>query len=160
MEIDRRTLMGWMGFTGGSAMGAPWLRNKIFGAGTDPMIDLPEPQTTPTRWETSAAKKREQTRDVTWLTHEPLNFLLRRGDHFDDEPEHYQRMIEPENIRRKSHRAFLRHIAQTIRRPVKTVLSVSPERDDVASLTFEEAGNTVKFTAPAMKVYSLIVVAQ
>ena len=51
-----------------------------------------------TRWEQSAAKKREMTKDVVWLTHEPLEFLLRRGDHFDDEPEHYARMYEPANL--------------------------------------------------------------
>jgi hypothetical protein len=40
------------------------------------------------------------------------------------------------------------------------VLWVSPERDDAVALTFQEAGNTVKFTAPAMKLYAMIVVAQ
>jgi hypothetical protein len=44
--------------------------------------------------------------------------------------------------------------------PVKSVLSVSPERDEAAPLSFKEEGNMVKFTAPAMKVYSMIVVAQ
>jgi len=53
-----------------------------------------------TRWERSAAQKNEQTRGITWLTHEPLDFLFRRGDHFDDESARYQRMIEPENLKR------------------------------------------------------------
>jgi Beta-galactosidase len=52
-----------------------------------------------TRWQKSAQKKRELTRDVTWLTHEPLEFLMRRGDHFDDEADRYQRMLEPDNIK-------------------------------------------------------------
>ncbi len=53
-----------------------------------------------TRWQRSAEQKREMVRDVTWLTHEPLAFLLRRGDHFDDEPARYQRMYTPENLKR------------------------------------------------------------
>lgn len=160
MEIDRRTLMGWMGFTGGSAMGAPWLRNKIFGAGTDPMIDLPEPQTTPTRWETSAAKKREVFQSIVSaisgglsvttgaLLTTVLELLIRRESR------------ETNFDRRNRTAPFSVTLRKQYDGPVKTVLSVSPERDDVASLAFEEAGNTVKFTAPAMKVFSLIVVAQ
>ena len=52
-----------------------------------------------TRWEVSARKNRELSENVTWLTHEPLDFLLRRGDHFDDEPDRYARMGNPENIK-------------------------------------------------------------
>jgi hypothetical protein len=44
--------------------------------------------------------------------------------------------------------------------PVKSVHLVSPEKEEAVPLTFQEAGKVVKFTAPAMKVYSLIVVAQ
>ncbi len=54
----------------------------------------------PTRWERSAQERRELGRGVIGLTHEPIEFLMRRGDHFDDEPEHYQQLCEPENIRR------------------------------------------------------------
>lgn len=53
-----------------------------------------------TRWQQRAQQKQEIIEDVTWLTHEPLEFLLRRGDHYDDEPEQYQRMCRPENIKR------------------------------------------------------------
>ena len=53
-----------------------------------------------TRWERSAEQKRALTKDVVWLTHEPLEFLLRRGDHFDDEPAHYARMYAPANLQR------------------------------------------------------------
>ena len=82
-------------------MGAPWLRKKMFAAEPASLgKDLAEPQGTPTRWDRSAAQKREQVRDITWLTHEPLNFLLRRGDHFDNEPEQYRKMLDPDNIRR------------------------------------------------------------
>ncbi len=46
-----------------------------------------------TRWQLRAQQKRELARDVTWLTHEPLEFLMRRGDHFDDEADRYQRHV-------------------------------------------------------------------
>jgi hypothetical protein len=57
-------------------------------------------QTAPTRWERSAEQKRALTKDVVWLTHEPLEFLLRRGDHYDDEPARYARMYDPANLQR------------------------------------------------------------
>ena len=60
---------------------------------------VPSPSTG-TRWQRSAQEKAELTKNVTWLTHEPLEFLLRRGDHFDDESAHYDRMYEPENLKR------------------------------------------------------------
>jgi hypothetical protein len=53
-----------------------------------------------TRWERSAQQKRDLAKDVTWFTHEPLEFLQRRGDHFEDEAIRYNRMYDPENIRR------------------------------------------------------------
>ncbi|HTB85138.1 MAG TPA: beta-galactosidase [Candidatus Sulfotelmatobacter sp.] len=53
-----------------------------------------------TRWERAAATNRQLTADIIWQTHEPLDFLLRRGDHFDDEPERYAHMGDPENIQR------------------------------------------------------------
>jgi hypothetical protein len=59
--------------------------------------DTAPPQT---RWERGAAEKRTKLKDVTWLTHEPIEFLMRRGDHFDDEPERYEKMLEPENLKR------------------------------------------------------------
>ncbi|MDE3167365.1 MAG: beta-galactosidase, partial [Acidobacteriota bacterium] len=52
-----------------------------------------------TRWQRAAAPNREMLRDVVPLSHEPLEFLLRRGDHFDDETERYQRMYDPSNLR-------------------------------------------------------------
>jgi hypothetical protein len=58
-----------------------------------------QPQTQ-TRWERRAQEERELTKDVTWLNHEPPVFLFRRGDHFDDEPERYERMCDPENLKR------------------------------------------------------------
>jgi hypothetical protein len=51
-----------------------------------------------TRWQRSAERKRELAKDVTWLTHEPLVFMLRRGGHFEDEPQRYERMYERKNL--------------------------------------------------------------
>ena len=53
-----------------------------------------------TRWERSANENHQLTKNITWLTHEPLDFLLRRGDHFDDEPERYAANGHPENLKR------------------------------------------------------------
>ena len=52
-----------------------------------------------TRWQQAAQENKRLSKDIIWLTHEPLDFLLRRGDHFDDEPDHYARMGVPENIK-------------------------------------------------------------
>lgn len=59
-----------------------------------------EASTPPTRWEIRSRQKNQLNQGITWLTHEPLDFLLRRGDHFDDEPEQYQKMCDPENLKR------------------------------------------------------------
>ena len=56
--------------------------------------------TSRTRWQISAEKKQQLVKDVIWTTHEPLEFLLRRGDHFDDEPARYAHMYDPENFKR------------------------------------------------------------
>ena len=53
-----------------------------------------------TRWALSAQRKREQTRGVVWTTHEPIDFLLRRGDHEADIEEHYATMLSPANIQK------------------------------------------------------------
>lgn len=100
MKIDRRRVLGWMGAAGGTALGQPWLSTNLLAAEPFAGIQGGSPNQAPNRWEIRAQKKREQTKDVVWLTHEPLDFLLRRGDHSDDEPAHYQRMLDPENIKR------------------------------------------------------------
>jgi hypothetical protein len=51
-----------------------------------------------TRWQQSADRKHELTRDIVWPSHEPLAFLLRRGDHFDDEAAKYEAMHDPASI--------------------------------------------------------------
>jgi hypothetical protein len=53
-----------------------------------------------TRWERRAQERNALAKDIVWMNHEPLEFLYRRGDHFDDEAERYRRMCAPENIRR------------------------------------------------------------
>jgi hypothetical protein len=53
-----------------------------------------------TRWEIRAKQKNELNRGITWPTHEPLDFLLRRGDHSDDEPDRYPKMSDPDNLKR------------------------------------------------------------
>lgn len=63
-------------------------------------VQLNAQTNTPTRWERAAQENREQTENITWLTHEPMAFLMRRGDHFDDEPERYEHMGDPANIKR------------------------------------------------------------
>jgi hypothetical protein len=54
----------------------------------------------PTRWQIAAQKNHQFTTNIVWLTHEPIDFLFRRGDHFDDEPQQYAQMATPENIQR------------------------------------------------------------
>jgi hypothetical protein len=53
-----------------------------------------------TRWQRSAQQQRELARGVIPLTHEPLDFLLRRGNHSDDEPALYEHMYDPDNLKR------------------------------------------------------------
>jgi len=53
-----------------------------------------------TRWERSARKKQEITKDVVWPIHEPLMFYLRRGTHAEDWPQIYERQHAPDNVKR------------------------------------------------------------
>ena len=100
--------MEWLGLSGGAALGTQLLGVRTAFA-SEPRSGLagatgrnaPDGSSDDTRWARSARHKQELTKDVTWLTHEPLDFLLRRGgDHFNDEPAHYRRMLEPDNIKR------------------------------------------------------------
>ncbi len=107
MKINRRSFMEWMGLAGGTTLSARWLgadKEAAGGALTESfetaMAQVSADSMGQTRWARSAQRKIEQTKDVTWLTHEPLDFLLRRGDHGDDEPARYARMVEPDNIKR------------------------------------------------------------
>lgn len=102
MKISRRKLMGWMGLSGGTALGT-----QLLGTG-DPLAELLDvgsantstDQTSPTRWDRKAEHNRELTKDVTWLTHEPLIYVLRQNEASDDEPGRYRRMVDPDNLKR------------------------------------------------------------
>jgi hypothetical protein len=102
MKINRRELMGWMGVAGGAALSSPWTGVAEMTAG----VPAQEPAATAsnalgmTRWALSAQRKREQTRGVVWTTHEPIDFLLRRGEHEADIEEHYATMLSPANIQK------------------------------------------------------------
>jgi hypothetical protein len=117
MRIDRRQVMRWMGMAGGAALGSPcrgaaakaWAQvGSAAPAGGAAQVDgaakqgaaLPAAGAGMTRWEVSARRKREQTQGVVWTTHEPIDFLLRRGDHESDIVQHYATMLSPENIQR------------------------------------------------------------
>jgi hypothetical protein len=103
MNINRRRLMGWMGAAGGAAFGAPWLSVAQSAAGAAAAQDGAGATTSAnglTRWARIAQQKREQTKGVVWTTHEPIDFLLRRGDHEADIEEHYATMLSPANIQK------------------------------------------------------------
>ena len=106
MKMSRRRLMEWIGASGGAVLGAPLLEaNKaLAGTGLAELLDATQDsaQAKPadnTRWAQSAQKKREQTKDVTWLTHEPIVYWLRHGGHSDREFARYERMLQPENFK-------------------------------------------------------------
>ena len=43
---------------------------------------------------------------------------------------------------------------------VDSVTFLSPDLDDPSTIEFEETGDTVSFTVPSMRIYSMIVIAQ
>jgi hypothetical protein len=91
----------------GAAFGSPWSGwGAAFAAG--PMAQQSGTATAdagarsqgPTRWAIRAQKKREQTKGVVWTTHEPIDFLLRRGEHEADIEAHYTKMLSADNIQK------------------------------------------------------------
>src|ERR1700722_13290092 len=78
------------------------LLTALMGAMAIPCLaDDANPSTkSPTRWQQAADHDRALIPDIIWPTHEPLNFLLRRGDHYEDAPEQYAHMGDPDNIKR------------------------------------------------------------
>jgi hypothetical protein len=59
------------------------------------------PSISAARWQLEADRKIQLAKGITWMTHEPLYFVRRRGDdRLVDEAEIYKQMYEPENIRR------------------------------------------------------------
>lgn len=78
-----------------------WLTHgRVFAADTNSDLSAANDATNQTRWAREARTNRELSTNVVWLTHEPLDFLLRRGDHFDDEPQRYAEMGDPTNLQR------------------------------------------------------------
>ena len=51
-----------------------------------------------TRWERSARSRQEAAQGIVWFNHEPFIFPLRRGGHFENWPELYERQHSVENI--------------------------------------------------------------
>jgi hypothetical protein len=107
MKMNRRGFTELAGMAVGAALGKPW--NGIGVAfGDEPRaqesgsaaIDGAVRSEGQTRWTISAQKKREQTKGVVWTTHEPIDFLLRRGEHEADIEAHYTTMLSPDNIQR------------------------------------------------------------
>jgi hypothetical protein len=93
MKIDRRRFTALLSAAGGAACSRtflPRLAAQTVASQTSAM----------TRWARIAAQKQEATSNVTWLTREPIEFLLRRGTHDADEPAHYPRMLDPGNLKR------------------------------------------------------------
>lgn len=93
MKMDRRKFTALLGAVSGAAA---YGRSVL----PDLAAQTPSRQTAMTRWARRAAQQHESAREVTWLTHEPIEFLLRRGSHGVDEQAHYARMVEPENVKR------------------------------------------------------------
>lgn len=95
--------MGWMGMSGGAALSAQLLCAEKAIAG-EPLAgllaDIPARQAGPTRWERSAQRQSDLAKGVIWPDHEPLDFLLRRGGNFEDQPLLSQRMLDPDNLKR------------------------------------------------------------
>src|SRR5579872_6833028 len=53
---------------------------------------------TESRFERSARQKNEVAEKITWPTQEPMEFMLRRGNHGEDILETYNREYEPDNV--------------------------------------------------------------
>src|ERR1700729_4163912 len=87
MQISRRE---WIAGATGMLLGSPWLRSAT---------TLPSAAPTLTRWQTRANQKRELAKGITWLTHEPIEFIIRRDGNNPNLAQHYQRMCDPENIK-------------------------------------------------------------
>jgi hypothetical protein len=96
MQLSRRQWIGWAGGTllGSRGLSGGTLNDLLSGAVEQ------TPSTQPTIWQIRAAQKRKLAEGITWLTHEPIEFIIRRGDKTPDLARHYQLMCDPENIKR------------------------------------------------------------
>ena len=53
-----------------------------------------------TKWERQSARLSEIAKDIQWMSHEPLIFHLRRGTMPENRQEIYNRMHDPENVKK------------------------------------------------------------
>jgi hypothetical protein len=99
MKISRRQ---WIGWAGGSLLGSALARGGALGE----MLLGAVAQTAPsgvTRWQNRAREQSQLARGITWLTHEPIEFIIRRDGNKDPNlAKQYQAMCDPENIKRMS----------------------------------------------------------
>jgi len=88
MRISRRE---WLALASGTLLNAPWLHALAQTAPDQPTI-----------WQIRADQKSQRAQGITWLTHEPIEFIIRRGDKTAGLAEHYQAMCDAKNIQQMS----------------------------------------------------------
>jgi hypothetical protein len=96
MRLSRRQ---WIGWAGGTLLGSQWVRAGALHDLLSSALDQPAANE-PTRWQLRAAQQRKLADGITWLTHEPIEFIIRRDGNSPDLARHYQAMCDPENIKR------------------------------------------------------------
>jgi hypothetical protein len=96
MNVSRRAFLAR---TGAAALGWQLLNDGVLPAADVPAANSTRSPRPVTRWQQRADKKRRLAANITWLTHEPIEFLLRRGDRTPDLAGHYRRMCEASNIK-------------------------------------------------------------
>jgi len=74
------------------------MHRKVFWALAVWQFCVVMPSQAESRFEQNARKKQEIARKVTWPSHEPIEFTLRRGTHPEDIVDSYERQHAPENI--------------------------------------------------------------
>jgi Beta-galactosidase len=89
MNVSRRDFLQW---TGAAALG--WTLLK--GDGSLAAVAAPAAAT---RWQQRADAKRALARGITWLTHEPIEFIIRRDGEKPGLAEQYRRMCDAVNIK-------------------------------------------------------------
>ncbi|MGA2230029.1 MAG: beta-galactosidase [Tepidisphaeraceae bacterium] len=98
MQLSRRQCLG---LAGSALIASQWPRSEslsdlVFGA-----VNQTQPANGPTRWQTRASEKRKLANGITWLTHEPIEFIIRRDGNKDPNlAKQYEAMCDPENIKR------------------------------------------------------------
>jgi hypothetical protein len=96
MRFSRRE---WIGWAGGTLLGSRLLRAGGISDLLTSAVDQPAPAG-PTRWQQRADQQRKLADGITWLTHEPIEFIIRRDGNKPGLAEQYKAMCDPENIKR------------------------------------------------------------